>query len=694
MSPMLERFEATFLKAIATEMAAMERRLGSFTVPLSRPVRVESSEAGAPQRYRFTIGAPNDKLVLNTECDLVFKGGERLVNIEAIERDAVTVSCDSPVPLGLDEYSLIIYPWFLYEKLRQAISSIGTAQDVCPETAFRLFGKTTPLSIPSQLVRSHDQLNESQRRAVALCNDCNLAFVWGPPGTGKTVTLAHIVNELLAHGSRLLIVSTTNAAVDQALAAIARTDDGRAHIEAGHIVRIGQAAGQTHGASLPEVVARLNTVRQDRMRRAHDRVAQAREGTRQCTAALVALEANGVAEQMDLFGSTAQPSLTDWDLRDAFSRRRAQMVAAQGLPEKRRTIARRSEAQKRLCAAASTRITRLMDELRAQESSVIAHARVVLATMTTMYVSRALASERFDAIIVEEAGMAVLPSLFYCACLARDKAVMIGDPRQLPPIVTADDAFVRSAMGRSIFEVTVPDTHASDAVVMLDTQYRMHPSISRMVSELFYEGKLVSGANMARQESVAQLGPYPGEAVIVVDTAGRSTCQRRDGGSSRFNESTARLCVGLARQGMAQGVETTAIITPYVEQARLVRKLLSEARIPESRVEAHTVHRFQGNERDVVIFDTVDAQPLAPGVLLTAEGPGSQARNLVNVSISRARGKLIIIADVAYFRQRVPESIVSEMLELAAREGTVIEWTSAQAQTPTPAVRRSQNNLL
>jgi len=445
---MLERFEATFLKAIATEMAAMERRLGSFTVPLSRPVRIESSEFGVPQRYQFVLGAPNDKLVLNTECDLVFKGGERLVNIDAIERNTVTVSCDSPVPLGLDEYSLVIYPWFLYEKLKQAISSIGTAQDVCPETAFRLFGKTTPLSIPSQLVRSHDQLNESQRRA--------------------------------------------------------------------------------------------------------------------------------------------------------------------------------------------------------------------------------LASERFDTIIVEEAGMAVLPSLFYCACLARDKAVMIGDPRQLPPIVTADDAFVRSAMGRSIFEVTVPDPHAFDAVVMLDTQYRMHPSISRMVSSLFYEGKLICGPDTAHQESMAQRDPYPGESVIVIDTAGRSTCRRRDGGSSRYNESTARLCVDLARQGVAQGVETTAIITPYVEQARLVRKLLSEAHIPESRVEAHTVHRFQGNERDVVIFDTVDAQPLAPGVLLTADGPGSQARNLVNVSISRARGKLIIIADVAYFRQRVPGCIVSEMLELAAREGTVI----------------------
>ena len=44
-------------------------------------------------------------------------------------------------------------------------------------------------------------------------------------------------------------------------------------------------------------------------------------------------------------------------------------------------------------------------------------------------------TQRFDALIVEEASMAVLPALFYAACLGRRKTVMVGDPCQLPAIV-------------------------------------------------------------------------------------------------------------------------------------------------------------------------------------------------------------------------------------------------------------------
>jgi superfamily I DNA and/or RNA helicase len=91
-------------------------------------------------------------------------------------------------------------------------------------------------------------------------------------------------------------------------------------------------------------------------------------------------------------------------------------------------------------------------------------------------------------------------------------------------------------------------------------------------------------------------------------------------------------------------------------------------------VECRTVHRFQCNERGLVILDTVDTAPLTPGVLLTDRSPYSSAKNLLNVSLSRARGKVIIIADVAYFNRMASESLINELLAQAIQSGVRVSF--------------------
>jgi superfamily I DNA and/or RNA helicase len=138
---------------------------------------------------------------------------------------------------------------------------------------------------------------------------------------------------------------------------------------------------------------------------------------------------------------------------------------------------------------------------------------------------------------------------------------------------------------------------------------------------------------------------------------------------SRGNEATAGLCAGLVRQAVAAGLESVAVITPDVEQASRVRQLLARDRHVAGRVECSTVHRFQGHERDLVVLDTVDTEPLAPGVLLAGQGPGADAARLLNVSVSRARGKPVILADVDYCRRRAPASAMAALLDRALQLG-------------------------
>ena len=319
-----------------------------------------------------------------------------------------------------------------------------------------------------------------------------------------------------------------------------------------------------------------------------------------------------------------------------------------------RLLEQRISRLERVRILAKERVVALAAEARDLEARIVTEARVVACTLTTSYLSPLLADQQFDTLVAEEAGMASLPALFCAAHRCHRRAIMVGDPRQLPPIVQSTDDAVRRAIGRNIFDVTVPDPR-SELVAMLDVQYRMHPAIGALVGALFYGGRLTHAAAPDTIE-IAARAPVPGRAVIVVDTP--SSCERSAKGHSRLNPISAAITADLALEAVRGGSTSIAVITPYAAQAAEIRRMLA-ARAIADRVECSTIHRFQGRECDVVIIDLVDAQPLRPSTLV-AEAP-----NLLNVSMSRARGKLIIVADVAYFAAVAPEGLVATMLRAA-----------------------------
>lgn len=668
----LSRFVGAFRKAIAGEMTAMKARLGPFEVPLGPSPRLTSPDDQAPWRYRFSLPQPNDKLVLDGECTLRHGRGECLVRISALEAGEIELRCDQRIPAGLPEYTLIIYPWFLYERLQQALEEIGEQPGHYEvRRALMLFGKGTPLSTPMPCLDPPAGLNASQQAAVRLCAEQELAFVWGPPGTGKTTTLACVVADLLARGLRVLVTSTTNAAVDQALAELAALDGMAPHFSANAVVRVGQIGAPTYGAGLSEITANMRDERTASTTRVNHRLRSARERLRACEKAMAKVDGSTGPSQGDLFVDAEASSLTMYDLTPVFSTTQARRLVGMDGPGALRRLRRRIARLGQLIGAGERARDRLANELHAEQKEIVRRAGVVLATMTNVYINDLLRRERFDVVLVEEAGMAILPTLFYCAALATKKTLMVGDPRQLPPIVQSRERYVRRTMGRSIFEVTVPDPHASPLVAMLEEQYRMHPVIGGLVSRLYYEGRLRNAPATNERDTIAASTPFSGAPLVVVDSADKAQCAVVAGGYSRYNDVTARYCAALALEARASGLASVAIITPYAEQARRLRSLLQDA----DGIACHTVHRFQGSERDMVILDTVDTAPHRPGVLLGGTGPEAQAANLLNVGVSRARGKLVIVADVAFFQSRAPGSAVTRLLHEAMAHGKTVRLT-------------------
>lgn len=633
MAELLAKFVAAFKRGIEGELAAMRSSSQVFEIPLSR-----GEDLGA-LRYSFEL-PPSERLAPGTMCALKSERGEQRVAIEQVADGRVMLHASQAIDAAA-WCALIIAPWFLYERLLQSLDGLRAAP-----LAMTLFGKQPPTHAATELRGDHAALNPSQRAAVQLCADSNLAFVWGPPGTGKTATLAHVIDELLARGERILVASTTNAAIDQLLAKLA----ARPSFASGTFVRLGRSLAETFGAELRDIVDHRQGARRDELARLRRRIGEVDQQLRFARALADDL-APAIASQQSLFAD-APTRLREASLLRVFSA--AAAIAALDTRGQLRVIAERIARLERVRALAKARVTARASEDRDVEAQVIADARVVLCTLTNTYVSPLLAKQRFDVLIAEEAGMATLPPLFYAASLCDARAIMVGDPRQLPPIVQSNDDLVRRALGRSIFDITVPDAARSANVAMLDIQYRMHPAIGALVGSLFYGGRLVHAAD--RVDDIARGAPFPGRAVTVVDTA--STCERSAKGSSRINRVSAERTAALAAEAVQGGATSIAVITPYAAQAAAIRQLLSARRIADA-VDCNTIHSFQGRECDVVIIDLVDAPPMRPSALV------ADAPNLLNVSLSRARGKLVIVADVAHFERADANGLVATMLRAA-----------------------------
>jgi hypothetical protein len=650
MRALLARFVAAFKRGIEGELAAMREGGDAFELALARGEELGGS------RYRFEAGARTSiDLAPGTQCALRSPRGEQRVVVERCAESHVVIAATQPIDIAASPIALIVAPWFLYERLILALGELDVDRHAV-EPALRLFGKAPATRAPAELRCDHAGLDASQRAAVRLCLESDAAFVWGPPGTGKTVTLAHVVEELRAHDQRILLASTTNAAIDQLLAKLSARPWFAAAVEAGALVRLGRSTADTFGAELGDLVERRHGAQRAALERLRARVGEVVQQVRFGQALIAELEP-AVTAQQSLFAAPP-PTLRAPALARVFSPGLSETIASTPAAAQLRALELRVARLARVRALAKARIAELTAAERDLEARLVAEARIVMCTLTTAHLAPVMAAQRFDALIAEEAGMATLPPLFYAACLSRRRTIVVGDPRQLPPIVQSNDELVRRAIGRNIFEVAIPDPVRSEVVAMLDVQYRMHPAIGALVGGLFYGDQLVHAPDRAAVESIAARAPFAGAPIAVVDTRGRTTCERSAKGASRINRGSAELTADLALEAVRAGITSVGVITPYAAQAVELRRLLA-ARGVAGLVECNTIHRFQGRECDAILIDLVDAAPMRPSALI------ADAPNLLNVSISRARGKLVIVADVAYFA--AAGGLVSALLAAAER---------------------------
>lgn len=650
MTPLAAQFVASFRRAIDAEKAALRHDSSAYEVALEGGRPLSEMTQGEFTFYSFQLPRPSERVTPGVSCSLREPSGlEVAVTVAQLSGNELVLRSEVRLHIREGGYRLQFVPWFLYDEMHQALENVPF-----PEMALRAFGKHPVERHPLPPPQFEFQLNATQQEAVQLALESQLSVLWGPPGTGKTTTLAQLVALLVGQQRRVLITSTTHAALDQVLARLRDTQALQDLFARHQVLQLGSSG---HDCCLDEVVQATQSGAHSMLGRSRPRLETLLRLHGELLPLLYKAQvAAAQAHQLDLFAE-APGVLEVRELTPLLGQDRATRWAgleAQAQCQLLQRLCGRLEALKvgwRLRARAA-RTTLASGQQQAVEES-----RILLTTLANSYVSPLLKEQHFDSVVVEEAGMALLPAIYLAAGRARQQVILVGDPQQLPAILASRDSYAQQAMGRNIFAVLGERPER----IMLDVQYRMHPKIGDLVSRLFYQGGL-RHQPPAEAEAIAADLPYPGDALVVVDLIGQA---RTDPGDfSRYNPESAHKAVALAREAAAQG-RSVAVIAPYRKQVQRIQQLLQDNPL----IDCATVHRFQGHERDVVILDITDAPPLEPGVLLAGRGATSSSANLLNVSLSRARGKLIIIAPVDYVRRRAAGTVLAQVLEWALQHG-------------------------
>ena len=262
----------------------------------------------------------------------------------------------------------------------------------------------------------------------------------------------------------------------------------------------------------------------------------------------------------------------------------------------------------------------------------------------------------FDMVIMDEASQCNT-AVSLVPIIRGENLMLVGDPQQLNPVILLDE--VANQRLRKKYNVadeydycrnSVYKTYlACDAVsdeVLLHNHYRCNKKIIEFNNRKYYNSRL----NICSASREA----HP---LVYVDV--------KNGQSGVRNTAPEEVDV-IVQYAVRNRDKSIGVITPFVNQRKLIEDALQRAHL--QNVTCGTVHAFQGDEKDVVLFSTAITDQTQAGTYEWLKNN----KELLNVATSRARDKLIVLSDsenLARLHRRDAEDDLFELVEYVKKNG-------------------------
>jgi len=537
------------------------------------------------------------RYLFDTDTELFFPDGTPIrvhlatgiisAHIISCENDQVMIQSSLSIGSNLSSIEISAEPWQLLDALIDRIYEIAQH----------------PTEIVSNLIlNGHAQIHPEQKIVCGQESACThalkkpITFVWGPPGTGKTFTLANMVLKFISEGKRVLMLSHSNVSVD------------------GAVLKVCERAEKENSIILqPGMIIRYGYPRDQQL--------------------------------LD------HPTLTSYNY--ALYCHPDLLILRQALQRELKALSNKEPKY----ISIRQQLSAIRQQLSDDEKASISKAVFVATTASKAVVDSAVFNQQFDVVMFDEASMAYVPQVVFSASLAKERFCCFGDFRQLPPIIQSPQA--AELMETDIFSYVgiteaVENNLGHNWLVLLDVQRRMHKAIADFVSRRIYGGKLRTDSSTEEQRAIQTLtAPFSKKPIALLDLSGMMSVCSQTKDKSRFNILSAFVSAAMAYH--CAGNMDIGIITPYNGQSRLVKAMIRDMLASQGRphaITSATVHQYQGSEMNAIIYDAVDCYRMSrPGMLLTST-KNNLANRLFNVAITRAQYKFISVVNMAYFANK------------------------------------------
>lgn len=475
------------------------------------------------------------------------------------------------------------------------------------------------LKLPAKKIQlsnkvSKDILDETMEIIEKALSTDSIYLIQGPPGTGKTTLISELIAQIYLNNStsKILFVSPSHVAVDHATNSIKKSlNKTNSEIEK-RIVRI----GNEKKISLDSDSIRIENHTRDWAN----------------TVMNTSIDSFKVyLEKLSKYDSDKINEITSYLLNNE---QRGREILNQLINDENSEESKISEILKDwyVSLANNTQF----------EYEVVKNALIISSTCSGVSSYESLDETAFEWVIIDEAARATVPELLI-PMVRGSKFILVGDHKQLPPIVNDDNIgeidfktkeILEESLFKDIYKKINPDLKST-----LSTQFRMHPAISKLTSDLFYKDIEIIDHFKDKQYILEEHF----KPITWVDTKNIGKHNQTREGKSFKNHAELNQIKQLLKKindklKMLKRKMTIGIISGYEAQKNLLIDNIHADHFPYLEIEINNVDAFQGSEKDIIIYSVVRSNNKAELGFLSDE-------RRLNVSLSRAKQQLFIVGN-------------------------------------------------